>query len=84
MKIIFTNRLSGLQLNIEKAGKYLSRLASGAGEFSVSGIKDGIKSTFNSLKFQVKKLYKENPEDIDIKKIEENFKDIHEINDQEE
>jgi len=81
MKVSFINSLSGLTINVNKTASYLSRLASGAGQFIVKGIKDGAKDKFSSFKFQVKKLYKEIPENLNNEKLEEDFKTIHKLND---
>ncbi|WP_233899643.1 hypothetical protein [Tenacibaculum piscium] len=78
-KIILENKYQGLKFGFETFKEHIQRLSSGAGDFMVKGLKDGVTHTLGKFKIPFKKDIP-NIEEESREKLEQTFEDINDLN----
>ena len=82
-KLVFQNKVEGLIFTAKNFGQQIARLASGGGEYVIKGLKDGVTFTIRSAA----RPFKKRIEDVNAtteEEAEDTFKEIDELNNEEE
>jgi len=82
LKIVFANKIEGLAVNSSVAATYLKRLASGAGSYAITGIKDAVKHVIHSTRKHLKISIKD-VDSLEKAQIEEHMNEISNLNEEE-
>lgn len=78
-KIILQNKYEGLKFGYDTFKEHIQRLSSGAGDFVIKGLKDGVPKTLKKFIIPFKKDITD-PEEETRESLEETFEEINDMN----